>query len=66
MGKFSLGRSGGRGKCFARGVGTYSQVETTRAVHQSQAGLKPGPDFFFSLVCVFAVMLAATLWRECV
>ena len=66
MGKFSQGRSGGRGKCFARGVGTYSQVETTRPVHPSGGRLKPGPDLFPCLVFVFAVMLAATLWKECV
>ena len=53
----------------ARGIGIYSQVETTRPVHPSEGRLKPGPDFFSCLVFVFAVMLAATLsesvCREC-
>ena len=45
---------------------TYLQRATVRPVHPSEGRLKPGANLFRCLVFVFAVMLAATLWRECV
>jgi len=63
-GKFSQGQLGGPVRRHDHGK--YTERWTARPVHPSEGRLKPGPDLFPCLVCVFAVMLAATLWKECV